>query len=77
MRISASGLVRAVKLGLAPCFVLGLLIGCGSDSGPGVSEPANDGAVAAAKAPTLTPAEKRRAKGAVKAASGVQPSGAK
>jgi len=74
MRFLASGSFRAVKLGLAPCFVLALLIGCGSN-GPGVAEPPKDTPVVTKAAP-LTPEEKRKTKGGGRAASGTQPAGA-
>jgi len=75
MRVFASGLFRTVKLGLAPCFVLGLLVGCGSESGPGVAEPPKDSQAVTKVAP-LTPAEKKKAKGATRTAAGTQPAGA-
>jgi len=76
MRLFASRSIRIMRLGLAPCFALALLAGCDSSSGPGVGEPPKDGAVAAAKAAPLSPAEKRQAKGAARAASGAKPAGA-
>jgi hypothetical protein len=74
MRIFASPAMRIAKLGLAPCFVLGLLVGCDSSSGPGIAQPAKDGQVTATKVEPLSPAEKRKMKGGVRAAAGVDPS---
>ncbi len=74
MRVFRGGLVRTVKLGLAPCFVLALLIGCDSGSGPAAPSSAPAGTQAPpAKAPELTPAEKKKTKGAARAAGSVQP----
>jgi hypothetical protein len=76
MRLVACRLLGIVKLGLIPCFVLSLLVGCES-SGPGVpSEGPKDAGAAPAKAAPLTPAEKKQSKGAARAASGAQPAGA-
>jgi hypothetical protein len=75
MRLFASRLLRTVKLGLAPCFVLALLIGC-EQSGPAVPTAPKDAAVAPPKAEPLSPQEKRKVKGAARAASGAQPAGA-
>ncbi len=77
MRVFGSGLVRTVKLGLVPCFMLALLIGCDSGSGPAApSSPSGGTEVATSKPPVLTPAEKKKAKGGQRAASGAQPAGA-
>jgi hypothetical protein len=72
----ASRLIRIVKCGLAPCLVLAFLIGC-EESGPGIgTTPPKDAAVAPPTPDPLSPAEKRRAKGAARAASGAAPAGA-
>ncbi len=78
MRVLAVGLVRAVKLGLAPCFVLALLIGCDSGGGSGAvpASLATDSQAVLAKPSTLTPQEKRKTKGAARAASIAEPAGA-
>jgi hypothetical protein len=75
MQVNASTLIRVVKIGLAPCFGLALLVGCG-ESGPGVGAANKDSQVTVTKVAPLTPEEKRKTKGAARAASGTQPSGA-
>ncbi len=78
MRVFASGCVRTVKLAIVPCFMLALLIGCDSGDAPAVPSSSAAGTEAAPpKAPALTPAEKKKTKGAARAASGAQPAGAK
>jgi hypothetical protein len=75
MQVSASGLVRTARFGLAPSLVLALLVGC--DSGGGAPVPASrstDSQGAPTKPPTLTLQEKKKARGAARAASGAQPS---
>ncbi len=77
MRVLAVELVRTVKLGLAPCFALGLLVGCGPGDGSAIPPSAAPGSQAAlAKPPTLTPLEKRNTKGAARAASTSEPASA-
>lgn len=75
MRVFASRLVKTVTSGLATCVVLALVVGC-ETSGPGVGEPSKEGEVAVAKGAPPTAAEKRKMKGASRAASGAQPAGA-
>jgi len=77
MRFHASGLIRAVKLGLAPSFMLSLFIGCDS-GGPGVSSPPSGTEATATKGnPKRTLEERRKApRGTNKAAAGLQPTGA-
>ncbi len=66
MRVFGCRSLRTVKLGLAPCFVLSLIIGCES-SGPGVTEPPKEGQVTVSKVAPLTPEEKRKTKSGARA----------
>jgi hypothetical protein len=76
MRFFAVGLVRSFNLALASCLLLGLLSGCDS-GGPSATAPSSGTQVTPAPAAApLSPAEKRRTKGAAKAASGATPAGA-
>jgi hypothetical protein len=78
MRFPAFGLIRALKLGLVPSFMLSLLIGCDS-GGPGVSAPPSGTGETASKSPPPTRTQEERRKlprGTNRAAAGVQPSGA-
>jgi hypothetical protein len=78
MRVFASGLARTVKLGIAPCYLLALLVGCDSGGAPSVpSASSSDAPKATAPiAKTLSPEEKKKPRGAGRTASGVTPTGA-
>jgi hypothetical protein len=73
MRLFASRLIAAFRLALIPCFVFAILVGC-EPSGPAASSALSSakGQVTPAKAAGRGPVEKRKAKGAGRAASGAK-----